>query len=70
MAKTKVKWLLLQTRIEQSMGRELRDLASEEGISSSAYLRRLVMLHLKERKKEAAPPVGMEPLLAGITGSG
>lgn len=47
----KRKWLLIQTRIELSQGKEIQALAKREGLPASAYVRRLVIRHLEEVHK-------------------
>lgn len=47
----KRKWILIQTRIDPSQGKEIQALAKREGLPASAYLRRLVILHLDEMRK-------------------
>jgi hypothetical protein len=49
--KTKRKWALLQARIDIEPFQELTDLARQEGLPNSAYLRRLVLQHLESMKK-------------------
>jgi predicted DNA-binding protein len=58
----KRKWLLIQTRIELSQGKEVQALAKREGLPASAYVRRLVIRHLEEVRK---PSEHQDPPSAG-----
>ena len=47
-------WYLLQSRVDLQSGRELRELAEEDGLQVSVYFRRLVLRHLAEVRASRA----------------